>query len=550
MPSIEDHARRYTLLQQQRQQFDFDAQDIVELICPFADDVTTRRMAGTSRTERLFDVTAVTANDELAASLLGDMSSPSVEWYKFGFRDPRLRGDYQVDSWTQQAGDIQLRSYGASNFYESVQRFHKERQAFGIAAMYAGEIPSAIDPRLYNVRFQGLPFGSYCIQENAQGVIDTLYHTKMLTPRQAEQKYRNVPSVVSKKAGNPQTRDEPMAFVQCVYPRADYDRERYDSKNLPFASVTYVEETKEQVEETGFHEFPFIVSRWETVGSSPYGYGPGHLALPEVRVLNTLREMHLQQLVLWVLPPLQAIQEAVIGSISLESLAVNYVTQRDAISPMNLTGRPDLVQLDQAQLQASIKSIFYNDILSAIPPPDASQMTAYEVAQRVEQRVRRIGPAFHRLTSEMFDRLADRVFGLLWRRGMIPPPPPQVLAMARANAGQIDVEYTGALARAQKGADIRAMHEQVAFTGNLVQQTQDVSLWDVLLLPEMIRHHANVNNVPASLVRDAMMVKRMQDMRQQQQAQLMQAEEQRQNLTAVSRVAPLVQAMQQSPRAA
>ena len=543
--AIENHDRRYNMMQEARQVWDQDIQDIVELICPFADDVTTRHAEGSSRTEQLFDMTGVLANDELAASLLGDMSSPSVEWYRFGFRDPQLASDYQVKEWLGVAGEIQLRAYGASNFYESVQQFHKIRQAFGTAAMFVSDMPSGIDPRIRNLRFRNLAYGTYCIAENAWGMVDTLYHTRMLTPRQAVQRYRYVPDIIRRNYGNPQKIDVPMPFVQCVYPREDYNRGKANNTNMPFASITYVEETKEQVEETGFHEFPFVVSRWETMGSSPWGYGLGHLALPEVRTLNKLRELNLLHLALCVLPPLQAIKEGVIGNISLDSLAVNFVTQPNAITPIQFMGRPDLIQIDQAELRASIKSIFFNDVLSAVPPPDASQMTAYEVAQRVEQRVRRIGPAFHRLTSEMFDRLADRVFGLLWRAKQIPPPPMQVVMAAQQNAGQIDVEYTGVLARAQKGADMRAMHELIAFTGSIVAGTQDPSLWDVLLLPDMVRHFATVNNVPDHLIRDALMVKKMQEMRSQQQQQLLAAGEQRENIAAVSKVAPLVQAMRQ-----
>jgi hypothetical protein len=545
----EHHMRRYEALEQQRFLRDQDAQDIVELICPFADDVTTRRSDGDSRTEALFDTTAVLANNELASSLLGDMSSPAIEWYKFGFRQPELNELGEVRRWAEVAGQIQLAGYVASNFYSCIHEYHAFRSSFGTAAMYVGATRSAIDARLMNLRFKNLPYGSYCIVENEQGVVDTLYRTIALTPRQAVQRWRDVPKLIRQKLSNEQEIDRPMSFVQCVYPRDDsgvYARQgRVDNKAMPWADVTILRETKEIVEESGFHEFPFVVSRWEQMGSSPWGYGPGHLALPEVRILNKLRELHLQQLALWVQPPLQAVKEGVIGNISLESLAVNYVSQPGAIQPLQFTGRPDLVQLSQSELQNSIRNIFYGDVLAAIPPADASQMTAYEVAQRIELRTRRIGPAFHRLTSEMFDRLADRVFGLLWRAGQIPPPPREVLLAAAQNYGRIDVEYTGPLARAQRGGDVRALNDMAVFTGQLAQLSGQQDLWDTLILDDTVRHVAQINNVPEKLMRDVLVVQQMRQARVAQQQAMMQAQETRDNMGAVAGVAPLVQAMQQ-----
>lgn len=548
MPTIEEHCARYERLLEARAQWDQDAQDIIEYICPFTPDVTTRREEGSSRTEQIFDNTAVLANEELAATILGDVTSPAIEWYKFGFRDQKLGKDQEVKGWMELAGHIQLAAYNASNFYDESQLFHRYRGALGVSAMYVGTSTASMDPRLRNLRFKTLPYGSYVIADNADGVVDTLYWEVPYTPRQAVQRFRVLPAVVRRNYSNPATIDKPMPFLQCVYPREDYNSRRADSRNMPWGNTILVKETKDVVEESGFHEFPFVVSRWDKWAGSPWGYGPGHLALPEVRTLNKLRELNLLQLALWVAPPLKALQEGVLGNISLESYAVNVLKgSMDNLQALDLSGRPDLVQINQDDIRQNIRNIFYNDLLTMVPPPQAQPMTAYEIAQRIEQRTRRLGPAFHRLTSEMLDRLADRVFGLLWRGRMIPPPPQAVIQAAMQNRGRIDVEYTGVLARAQKSGDIRAMWDMLAFTGQMVQATQNLTLWDVLMLDDMVRHFAEVNNVPAHLVRDVFMVQKSRELRQQQEQALQQGAEVRENMMALGRVAPLVQAMKQQP---
>src|SRR5262249_53375348 len=150
-------------------------------------------------------------------------------------------------------------------------------------------------------------------------------------------------------------------------------------------------------------------------------------------------------------PPLKVMQEGVIGTISMDSYALNVVRQMDALQVLDVTGRPDLVQLDQADLRRAIDDCFFVNALQTLPPPEAGNMTAYEVAQRIELMTRRMGPVFYRLLAEFLNPLEDRVFGIAWRAGALPPPPMEVLQAAQRAQGQLDVEYFGPLARSQRG---------------------------------------------------------------------------------------------------
>ena len=52
-------------------------------------DVTFVRSKGEKRTEVLFDSTAITANNLLAASLQGTLTSPSLPWFHLKLRDEK-----------------------------------------------------------------------------------------------------------------------------------------------------------------------------------------------------------------------------------------------------------------------------------------------------------------------------------------------------------------------------------------------------------------------------------------------------------------------------
>lgn len=543
----EDHIERYKAMRQERALFEFDWQDQVRYLLPGADDVIDQQSVGQSRTEWIMDSNPLLSPQTLAANLQGAITNSAIQWFSLQFNHPQLKLLQPVTQWLGQCDSLLLSAYNGSNFYQAAHSYYLHLGTFGTAAMYCSSRMNSQGTRLH---YKTLSIGSYCIAENADGRVDTLYRDVWLTPRQAIQLFEGqVSDEVRKRADNPAEQDKHLKFIHCVYPRSDRNPAKANNRNMPFASLYLEEATKFVNDESGYHEFPFLVSRWETLSRSPWGFGPGHIALPDVRMLNTLRELHLQQLALWVSPPLSVLHEGVLGSISLEPRALNTVLQEGAITPMNLTGRPDLVQIDQADLRRSIQDIFFVNALQSLPPPGVGNMTAFEVAQRIEQMQRLMGPAFQRILVEMLDPLADRTFGLLWRAGVLPPPPLEVLLAAQQNVGQIDVEYEGPLARAQRGADVRAIEQMTDLGLRLVQLQQSADVLDNMDWDEAYRHAAAQSGMPRALIRDARDVVKMRAIRQQAQAQLQQAEEQRQNITAVSRVAPLVTAMQGSQAA-
>lgn len=540
--NAEELWQRYQALKTQRSLWEFDWQDAVRYLVPGHDDILEIRSIGQSRTEYIYDSQPLLAPQTLAANMQGAVTNPALQWFRLRFRHEALSSMQHVNQWLETCDKTMLAAYNGSNFYQAAHTYYLNLGVFGTAAMYIGARLGANGQALH---FKTLPTGSYCIAENADGRVDTLFRDVWLTPRQALQMFEGqVSGEVRQKADNAQQQDTPECYVHAVYPRSDRDARRGDNRNMPYASVYFENKTRFVNDESGYEEFPFVVSRWETMSKSPWGFGPGHLALPDVRMLNTLRELHLQQLALWVQPPLKVLREGVLGNISLEARAQNVVTQMDALQPLDLTGRPDLVQLDQADLRRSIQDCFFVNALQALPPPDASNMTAYEVAQRIEQMQRLMGPAFSRLLAEMLDPLADRVFGLLLRARALPPPPLEVLIAAQQQAGQLDVEYEGPLARSQRGADLRAIDEVLGVGMRMVEATQRLDVWDNFDLDGMIRHTADINGVPRRLVVDLIEVQQMRQARQQQAQALQQAEETRQNMQAMGRVAPVIQAVQ------
>lgn len=533
----QDLVTRYNALKQQRMLYDFDYQDIVRYLVPGADDVMELHEPGQSRTQYVFDSHPLRAPQILAANMMGTVTNQSMEWRRLKFRDEALNESQDVSAWLKACDKRIMAAYASSNFYQACHTFYMNLGGFGTAAMYSGLMDTHFGKSLH---FKTLPTGSYVIAENAFGIVDTLIKELWLTPRQAIQRFRgNVSDTMRQMADKPGTMDTPKKFLYGVCPRTDRDHQSYDKTNMPFESLCVEFDSKYCNEEDGFHEFPYLVARWDTLNKSPYGFGPGHLSLPDVRMLNNLRELNLQQLTLWVQPAFKVLREGVLGNISLESLALNVVTQMDALQPLDTTGRPDLVQLDQADLRRSIEDAFYVNALQALPPPDAANMTAYEVSQRIDIMTRTMGPVFYRLLAEFLTPNEDRTFGTMWREDAFPDPPFEVLQAAGRNQGQLDVEYSGPLARSQRGEEIRSLQDYMRLTATAVQTQQNLEAVDLFDWDGALRDAAEVLGVQA-FRKDFADVLRMREARARQQQQMQQAQMENERMAAIGRVAPVM----------
>src|SRR5690606_16438334 len=89
------------------------------------------------------------------------------------------------------------------------------------------------------------------------------------------------------------------------------------------------------------------------------------------------------------------------------------------------------------------------------------QMTATEVMQRTEEKLRLMGPMLGRQQSEFLRPLLDRVFNIMLRRNLFGEIP-QVLSEAK-----VEFQYTSAVAKAQKISEgnniMRFMQTSAAF---------------------------------------------------------------------------------------
>jgi hypothetical protein len=130
------------------------------------------------------------------------------------------------------------------------------------------------------------------------------------------------------------------------------------------------------------------------------------------------------------------------------------------------------------------------------------EITAYEAMQRVAEKLVLFSPTFARQQSEVYSPLLQRVFGLLFRAGYFPEPPPEVLMPTQSGVvlAAPQVVYTSRVALAIKALENRAFVEFMQIIGPLVQLRPDVL--DNFDLDIAARLLAKNLSLPVKIIRD------------------------------------------------
>jgi hypothetical protein len=556
---VETILRTWDALLAARRPWEPDWQYITDLMLPGHNDVITRQLPGSQRTEDLLDSTAMLGLELLAGHIFGSVTNFSMQWFALSLR--QLTRSQAASRWLDEVAEAQLSEMRAddSQLPSAVHEFLLMYAGLGTGCGFVEEKPLAEAPikGFRGFMARSLPIASYAIAEDSAGKVSTVYRSFEMSPLQAAEMFGTdaLHQHLRDLLGNPGRAAEwytPTPYLHAVYPRSlAARREGQGSQGMAFASVYLDQKNRHICSESGYPHLPYVVARWSKLSSySPWGFGRGHLALPEALTLNAIDVDALRQLALNVQPPVWVIGagEETVGRVSLMPGAVNPLAAGSDVRWAAPGGNYDVTRLGVEERRQRIRQIFFMDQLQFLPDPrEQRQMTAFEVGQRVQLMQRLMGPAFMRLLSEFLNPLIDITFSLLLDAGVLPFPPDEVVELAMQTGGQIDVEYEGPLARAQRDTDVEAIDEALEIAVRFDKETGGTrgSLLDNLDVDEAYRKRAMVRGLPKGLLIDPRKVKQQRDAQQQQAQQERQAAGLREDAAAAGRAAPALQAIRE-----
>jgi len=255
--------------------FDSDWQTISQYFLPQESDINVTKTEGiTGWTDRIFDTTAIQAAQTMAAGQRNWLTPSSEPWAQFEPPESMRTGGDDAAIWLGKASDITMQELARSNFYSVMNIAYLHVGIFGTDCIFCEEGKAAA------LNFRNTKVGTYTIEENDEGVVDTVRREFKLTGRQAIQMFGEdaLPDKM-RTAIKGKGQDRSFDFVHAVFPREDSQRlpNREDGANKPIASVYISKDFRECVSVSGYDEMPYLVSRFAKWGTdSPWGYSPAY----------------------------------------------------------------------------------------------------------------------------------------------------------------------------------------------------------------------------------------------------------------------------------
>lgn len=441
----------------------------------------------------------------MASALQAGLTPANSRW-------PALDAGDETDQerrWLDEAAESMWENIHASNFDSVAFDCQIDMSIAGQFPMFADEAKGG------GYRFEEWALANTYVASSLPGEpIDTAFCEFQLTAEQACNTYgRDRVSEKCRKLVDDGKPDEQVTFVRCVYPRSGPHGQF--ALNLPIASVHLERDAKTVVRESGYHEMPLGVPRWQLLPGSDYAEGPACQALPDMKSLNEVLKYDFANMDLAIAGMWGAVDDGVINprTVRIGPRKIIMMAEKENFFPLQTGGDFKVAILKCEQLEANIRKIFMADMLEPHEKKVGEQPTATATMVRVELIRQLLGPVYGRMMSEYLQWLVKRCFGIQFRANAFPPAPRSLLQRA------IGVRYNSPIARAQKAVDVTAMDR---YEGALGVQAQagmadafDVYEWD-----KARRKRAELLGVPAELIpdEDALAARREQKQQAAQQA--------------------------------
>lgn len=517
------HIQRWGTLKSDRCNFDTQWEEAAQLVIPsHRDSFTSRGMdnaygaSGQKKDQKQFDSTAPMACQRFAAIIESLATPQSNVWHRISPSDKTLKRNRAVrlffDDLNQRLYDYRYRP--AANFVGNSQQAYLGLGAYGNGSLFVDQ-PDDGSPGL---RYQNVHLGEVWFTENHAKVIDGFYRARWLEARQIVQEYNRpgdtVPEAVREAMKSPNTVGKKFEVLQCVYPRRDYDPSRADAKGMPFASLSILVQTQEQMRESGYNSFPLPTARYSQAPGEVYGRGPAQWVLSSIKVANEEKKTLLTQGHRAVNPVFLAHDDGVVGGFSQKPGAFNPGT-------MTKDGKRlvDILPAGNVAIGEEMLTMEKNDIKDAFLIPlfqilvETPQMTATEVMERAREKGLLIAPTAGRIQAEFLGRMIEREIDLLAQQGLLPPLPSILQGMGDQIQYQID--YDSPMSRMAKAERSAGFIRSLSQTAEYAKMTGDVAPLDWYNFDVAVPEIMDLQGVPVAWTRSLEEVEALREGRAQ-----------------------------------
>ena len=509
--------RRQEKMWADRSIFEQHWREIAERILPRGDHFRVNRQPGDKHTEKVFDATGNLALDRFAAAMESMLTPRTQRWHKLSIQDEKLNNDPAVRAYLD---EVTQRLFNAryapnANFASQANEVYISLGAFGTGGMFIDESVGR------GLRYRSIHLSELFIQENHQGVIDTVHRKFNFTARQAVQAF-GIDRVSERiKTAYEKQPEQTFEFLHCVKPNEEIKPGRRDYRGMEFASYYISVADRDIVQEGGYRAMPYAVGRYVTGPKEIYGRSPAMTVLPDIKMVNEMSKTVIRAAHKIIDPPLLLQEDGALQAFDLRPGALNYGGVNDqgqqVVHALQTGARVDIGLDMMEQRRKVINDAFLVTLFQILV--DAPQMTATEAMLRAQEKGALLAPTMGRQQSEFLGPLIAREIEILAKAGQLPPMPDALLEAG----GEVEIEYVSPLNRAQRAEEGVAIMRTLEAITPLAQFDPNVlSVFDPMAIA---RELADINGVPQKVLRTEEQIEAMEAQKAQaaQAAALMQA---------------------------
>lgn len=403
---------RYARARARRMTWETHWQECYDFGLPQRDGTLRPGRGGEKKTERLFDATAPDAVDQLAASLMAQLTPPWSSWFAFvpgPDADASFRQLMAAD--LERMTRIVQANFDRSNFVVEMHQCYLDLVTAGTACLMFEEAAPGEESAF---RFTAVPMSQAVLEEGPSSRLDTTFRRSRLPVAHVLERFPNAPGTSRLVEIAQQNSDATVPVVEAVVP------DGHEYAYLALAENETAGGGFIVLSEGRFATSPFINFRWSKAPGESYGRSPVMKALPDIKTANKVVELVLKNASIAVTGIWQVDDDGVINPANIKLVPGTVIPKAvgsAGLTPLEAPGRFDVSELVLDQVRGRIRKAMLVDQLGQTGGP---RMTATEVLERAAEMARLLSATYGRLQSELLTPLVVRGRMLLARRGEIP----------------------------------------------------------------------------------------------------------------------------------
>lgn len=393
---------------------------------------------GESKTDNIYDASTTQAVGEFASRMQAGLTPSFAKWFE-------LQAGSEIEEQLKSEVNKQLEAVGdyVWEILQSSNLNQELHEAYYDLAIGTGTIMVEEGDAENPVRFTALPQSQVVLDTGPYGFIDATWRSRQMKLRDIKVVWPN--AVIPSDMESTGMRDEEHKFtiIECVY--RDWAEKRFERHDF----VVICKDMKHILlsgEFMGDGSNPLISFRWSKTAGETYGRGPLLNTLPDVKTLNEVVRLGLENAAMSITGMWQADDDGILNPDTIELVPGTILPRAmnsRGLEPLVPANRLDVSQFMIQDMRNNIKKAMFNESLGS---PEGTPMSATEVHERMADLSRIIGSAYGRLHTEMTTPLLRRVIHILKKQGRIEIP--------MVNGREVKVVNVSPLAQAQHNENV------------------------------------------------------------------------------------------------